>query len=231
MNKIIGIIGAMDIEVDGIISSMTNTQIQEYGAIKFVLGKLFDKDVVVSKCGIGKVFSAICAQTMILKYNPACIINSGVAGTLCDDLSVLDAVIATNVVQHDMDTSPIGDPKGLISGINVVYMETNKKVSSILENTVKTLEINVKCGTIASGDQFIADENRKKEIRDTFGAIACEMEGASIGQVCYVNKVPFAIMRTISDGKGEAMDYMTFSKVAAQKSIQIIKQFINNYEV
>lgn len=231
MNDIIGIIGAMDIEVDELIAVMTEKEIKTISSINFVKGKIYDKNVVVAKCGIGKVFAAICAQTMILEYNPKCIINSGVSGALSDNLSIMDTVIADKVVQHDMDTSPLGDPKGLISGINIIYINADNDLSEKIENSAKDLNLNVNRGIIASGDQFIANENKKLEILNNFNAISCEMEGASIGQVCYVNSIPFAIMRTISDGKGEAIDYNTFAKSAAEQSIKIIKNFLNNYEV
>ena len=135
---------------------------------------------------------------------------------------------ATSVVQHDMDTSPLGDPKGLISGINVVNFNTDSDVSNAIETSIKSLDINTVRGIIASGDQFIACAERKKEIVSDFNAIACEMEGASIGQVCYVNNIPFAVLRTISDGKGEALDYMTFSKIAANRAVDIIKKFLKD---
>ena len=228
MSNIIGIIGAMDIEVSGLLSEMSNVEKQVHGGIEFTKGILCDKEVVIAKCGIGKVFAAMCAQTMILNYSPKCIINSGVAGALSDELNILDAVIATSVVQHDMDTSPLGDPKGLISGINVVNFDTDSVVSDAMEKSIKSLSINTVRGIIASGDQFIASADRKKEIATEFNAIACEMEGASIGQVCYVNNVPFAVLRTISDGKGEALDYMTFSKIAANRAIDIIKKFLKD---
>lgn len=228
MNDIIGIIGAMDIEVSALIEKMNNPVQEIVGGITFTKGTLCGKDVVISKCGIGKVFAAMCAQTMILKYAPKYIINSGVAGALSKELNILDAVIATKMVQHDMDTSPLGDPKGLISGINVVEIESDADVSSQLEKAANELKVRTARGIIASGDQFIADPDRKAEIVSLFGAIACEMEGASIAQVCYVNKVPFCVMRTISDGKGEAMDYQTFAVSAAKKSMEIIEKFLLN---
>lgn len=231
MSKLIGIIGAMDIEVDGIVADMTEISIETIGTMRFVKGKLFDKDIVVCKCGIGKVFAAICAQSMILKYNPDIIVNSGVAGALLPELSVLDTVVATDVVQHDMDTSPLGDPVGLISGINVIKINADDKASQLIVDISKGLGINTLRGTIASGDQFIASAEKKSIIFDAFGALACEMEGASIGQVCYVNNVKFAIIRSISDGKGEALDYFTFSGLAAERAIKILKKFIEKYEV
>lgn len=229
MNNLIGIIGAMDIEVDAIIASMTDIEENIISSVKFVRGKLFGKDVVVAKCGIGKVFAAICAQTMILEYAPSVIINTGVAGSLVKGFNVLDVAVASSVVQHDMDTSAIGDPRGLISGINVIYIDTDKDVSNALKSAALNVKCNVKEGIIASGDKFMADAEEKAAINKQFNAIACEMEGASIGQVCYVNGVPFGILRAISDGDGAEMDYMTFAPKAAEQSTNIVKEFIKIY--
>ncbi len=230
MSNLIGIIGAMDIEVDGLISLMSDKNEEKISGIKFVRGKIANKDIVIAKCGIGKVFAAICAQTMILRYSPSIIINSGVAGTLTEDLSVMDVAIADNVVQHDMDTSAIGDPKGLISGINVIYIEADDRIKNALKRACSSLNCNEKTGIIASGDKFVAEAAQKQDIKANFGAIACEMEGASIGHVCYVNKIPFGIIRAISDGEGAEMDYMTFSQKAATQSIKIVEKFIQIYE-
>ena len=229
MSKLIGIIGAMDIEVDGIVALMSDTSVKEISGIKFVKGTLHNKDVVVAKCGIGKVFASVCAQTMILEYKPCVIINSGVAGTLSTDLKIMDVAIAKSVVQHDMDTSAIGDPKGLISGINVINIYTDEKAVNVLTSACDCVNCTTKLGTIASGDKFIADANDKEFIRTEFGAIACEMEGASIGHVCYINKVPFGVIRAISDGEGAEMDYATFAPLAAKQSIEIVKKFVELY--
>ena len=225
-NKLIGIIGAMDIEVNELIDSMAEKEEKIISSVRFIKGTLFGKDVVVAKCGIGKVFAAICAQTMILEYSPDVIINTGVAGSLENGFNVLDVAVATRVVQHDMDTSAIGDPRGLISGINVVYINTCTNVTNALKTACECVKCNYKEGTIASGDKFIADSQEKKEINSLFGAIACEMEGASVGQVCYVNGVPFGVIRAISDGDGAGMDYMEFAPRAAMQSTDIVKEFI-----
>ena len=133
MNEIkkaaIGIIGAMQIEVEALCAAMENTVCETVGNMTFVYGDLKGKRVVCAKCGIGKVFAAMCAQTMILKYAPDCIINSGVAGTLSETLSIGQIALAEQVVQHDMDTSPIGDPVGLISGINIIYIPADPAVT------------------------------------------------------------------------------------------------------
>lgn len=228
-NKLIGIIGAMDIEVNEIIASMTEKEEKSISSVKFVKGKLFNREVVVAKCGIGKVFAAICAQTMILEYNPAVIINTGVAGSLENGFDVLDVAVATSVVQHDMDTSAIGDPKGLISGINVIYIDTCKDVSSTLKLACESVGCKYKEGIVASGDKFMADPQEKIAINTEFGALACEMEGAAIGQVCYVNGVSFGVLRAISDGDGAGMDYMEFAPKAAMQSTAIVKEFIKIY--
>ena len=231
MSKLIGIIGAMDIEVDGLVSSMTEVDEKNISGIKFYKGKIFGKSVVVAKCGIGKVFAAICTQTMILEYNPSVIINSGIAGTLASDLGVFDVAVADSVVQHDMDTSPLGDPKGLISGINVIHFNADAKVSQALVKSVEFNSCKFLSGTIASGDKFMTVASEKKELNEEFGAIACEMEGGAIGHTCFVNNVPFGIIRVISDGDGAEIDYATFAKKAAKQSIEIVKNFINTYEV
>lgn len=229
MSKLIGIIGAMDIEVDGLVSSMPKKKITMLSGIKFYQGKLCGKDVVVAKCGIGKVFASICAQTMILNFNPSVVINTGVAGTLDKDLCVLDVAIASGVVQHDMDTSPLGDPYGLISGINVIVFNSDDRVVNTLKLASEQAKILCKTGIIATGDKFVHKSENKAWIKNEFNAIACEMEGGAIGHTCYVNGVPFGIIRAISDGEGATMDYLNFSLRAAQRSIDIVKKFVELY--
>ena len=227
----IGIIGAMTVEIEGIREKMTDKSEKTISGVTYVCGKLGKGEVVTAVCGIGKVFAAICAQTMILGFKPDVIINTGVAGSLSSELNVCDIAVADKVVQHDMDTSPLGDPKGLVSGINVIYFEADKKASALLSGIVKENGINTVLGTIASGDQFIASKEVKAGIVSEFGAIACEMEGAAIGHVCYVNKVPFAVLRAISDkadGVAE-IDYPTFCKMAADNYIKVVCAFANEY--
>lgn len=220
----LGIIAAMTIEADLIKASMTDTTAEEVSGITFVSGKLGKSEAVVAVCGIGKVFAAMCTQTMILRYAPDCIINTGVGGTLTDKLGIGDLAVSTAVVQHDMDTSPLGDPVGLISGINVIEMAADsvmvEKVCAICDQK----GIRHHGGTIASGDQFIASREKKDWIVSTFSGIACEMEGAAVGQVCYVNKVPFVILRAISDSAdgGACEDYPTFAKNAAKTSASVV---------
>ncbi|MBE6562798.1 MAG: 5'-methylthioadenosine/adenosylhomocysteine nucleosidase [Ruminococcaceae bacterium] len=224
----IGIIGAMEVEVAALKSEIENKEVTEISGIEFVKGDLCGKEVVVAKCGVGKVFAALCAQTMILKFAPDCIINTGVAGSLSEKLGVCDVAIAESVVQHDMDTSAIGDPVGLISGINIINIPADKNVSELLTSVVSDLGINTYAGAIASGDQFISSAEKKSYITNTFCAVACEMEGAAIGHVCYVNNVPFGVVRAISDNADGTshMDFPTFAAKAAEISIKTVKEFV-----
>ena len=220
----IGIIGAMQMEVDALQAAMHNPASETVSGITFVTGTIGSHEVTAAVCGIGKVFAAMCAQTMILKYHPDAVINIGVAGTVTKGLQVLDIAIADKVCQHDMDTSPLGDPVGLISGINQIYFPADEALAAAIGAAADKLGCRNIRGTVASGDQFIHTQEKKDWIRETFGAIAAEMEGGSIGHVCTVNKVPFAVLRTISDGDGAAMDYATFAPKAAMQSIDVIME-------
>lgn len=225
----IGIIGAMKIEVDSIKTMMKNTTTKVISGIEFVQGSIHEHEVVVAQCGIGKVFAGICAQTMILQFPVTEIINIGIAGTLCDELGLLDIAISNAVVEHDMDTSPLGDPVGLISGINLVELPACERLIQKIKKIATNMECHFVCGVIASGDQFIGDPAKKSYIRKTFNAIACEMEGAAIGQVCYVNNIDFVIIRTISDNADEtagAMEYPTLCREAAKQSQKLIEAYL-----
>ena len=225
----LGIIAAMKIEAELIEAAMTDIVRETCGSIEFCLGKIGSTDIVLAVCGIGKVFAAICAQTMIVKYAPDAIINTGVGGTLTKKLSVGDVAVSSAMVQHDMDTSALGDPVGLISGPNIIEIPADAALAEKISAIVKDMGINTVKGTIATGDQFIAKQETKDRIVSRFGAIACEMEGAAIGQVCYVNKVPFAVIRAISDDadSGACDDYPTFAKMAAKNSAKAVIKLAN----
>ena len=224
----IGIIAAMDVEMKSLRSYMENTETEVISGIRFVRGTLEGKDVVTAVCGIGKVFAALCAQTMILHYQPRCIINTGVAGTLTDALTIGSIAVSSADVQHYMDTSPLCDPVGLISGIYKVELPADRRLTGQLSACAKVMGIKTATGVIASGDQFVASAERKAFIVEHFKAIACEMEGAAVGQVCYVNKVPFCVLRAISDSADGSshMDYPTFVQMAAEQSVALLRRFM-----
>ena len=224
----IGIIGAMQTEVDLLISKIEDAKTRNISGIDFVSGKIHAKDVVVAKCGIGKVFAALCAQTMILEYGVEMLINTGVGGAISDKLDIGDITVSDFVVQHDMDTTALGDPAGLISGINVVKIAADAEIVSSFCRAAEREGARYLVGTIASGDTFVSSAEKKKQIADLFDAAVCEMEGAAIGQVCYVNRVPFCIVRAVSDKAdgSSGVDYMTFVAAAAEKNAKVILEFL-----
>lgn len=226
----IGIIAAMNVEMDGLRAHMENPVSETVSGVTFVRGIIEGREVVTAVCGIGKVFAALCAQTMILRYAPEAIINTGVAGTLTDELSIGNLAVSACVVQHDMDTSAIGDPVGLISGINMVEIPADRALIGKLCAAAETVGVKTLTGCIASGDQFVASPGRKTFITDTFSAIACEMEGAAVGQVCYVNGVPFCVLRAISDSADGSshMDYPVFAQMAAEQSVRLLLAFLRD---
>ena len=227
----IGIIGAMDVEVEGIKKNIENIKTEEISGMKFCSGKLFGKDIVIAKSGEGKVNSAMATQTMILKYNPDFIINSGVAGGLHPNMRVMDIAIAKDVCEHDFDISPLGYEPGFVPQVEAVKTECEEKLNTLIEASAKkACDNNIFKGTIASGDQFIASEAQRNRIKNIFGAIAAEMEGASIGHVCKLNNIPFTVLRVISDNAdGSAdMSFEEFAKKASDISINIMLEFIKS---
>ena len=229
----IGIIGAMKIEIEKIDSLIQNKSEKQIAGTLFVSGTLNGKEIVTAVCGIGKVAAAMCAQTMIMAYSPDCIINTGVAGSLSDKAGILDTVIADSLVEHDMDTTALGGPPGFISGIDTVYFPADKYVSSLLFECASGIGgFKAITGRIASGDQFVASAEKKDKIVAQFDACACEMEGAAIAHTCFCNRVPFGVIRAISDcADGSShMDYAQFLPQAAAAAAEIIRLFVEKYE-
>lgn len=227
----IAVIGAMEPEVCALISALEESESETVSGITVYTGRLFDKRVAVARCGIGKVFAAICAQTVIMKYSPDLLINTGVGGGLRSGLSTGDIVIACDLCQHDMDTSAIGDPIGLVSGINKIYFESDKRAQKILLDATDELGLTARAGRVATGDKFIASKEEKTHITSLFKADACEMEGCAIAQTAFVNETPFAVVRAISDSAdGEAtMDYPTFMPIAAKNSQNLTLALIKEW--
>lgn len=220
----IGIICAMDIEAENIIAEMETVKTEKISGTEYTVGTLYGKDTVVAVCGIGKVFASACTEAMILKYSPSEIINVGVAGSLVPELKVFDIAVADELCQHDMNTMALGDPRGLISGINMVKFPSSKRINDAMVKTIEECGLNYRVGTITSGDLFVVKDSHRELMRNEFNALACEMEGAAIAQICYINNVDFAVLRAISDS--EEGDYQKFAKQAADNSAKIIKEYI-----
>lgn len=226
-----GVICAMNLEVEGIIALMENVQEVSCDGATFFKGDLGNTEIVAVECGVGKVNAAICTRMMIDMFKPDSIINSGVAGALSTEVSVGDVVIATSAVQHDYDTTGLGEPRGMItcSGENIINFPADEDLSLKLYEAAKNLpDTKVFRGVIATGDEFVHATERRLAIGEAFSALACEMEGGAIAQVCYRAKTPFCILRSISDDltNNTSMSFDEFKVMAAKKTVDVLAQVL-----
>ena len=228
----IGIIGALDIELERLIGAMREPAHREISGVPFTCGKLLGKDVVIARAGVGKVNAAVCAQTMALIYEPELIINSGVSGALSPELRVGDVVIGTDVVQHDVDTTALGDEPGFVSTVDRLSFPLDNFASTAIAAAAEELGIRAVRGRIASGDQFVASTERKDEIVRLFSAVTCEMEAGAIAHVCFLNRIPCAVIRSISDGGNEEapMSYEEFLPLAAKNSSELTLAYLKSLQ-
>ena len=228
----IGIIGALDIELERLIDAMQEPVHREISGVPFTCGKLLGTDVVIARAGVGKVNAAVCAQAMALIYEPELILNSGVSGALSPELHVGDVVIGTDVVQHDVDTTAMGDEPGFVSTVDRLSFPLDNFASTAIAAAAEELGIRAVRGRIASGDQFVASTARKEEIVRLFSAVTCEMEAGAIAHVCFLNRIPCAVIRSISDGGNEEapMSYEEFLPLAAKNSAELTLAYLRSLE-
>lgn len=229
----IGIIGAMDSEVSELKNSLENSEITELFGLSFCKGKLFEKDVVVVKSGIGKVNSALCAQLLVTNFGVNKIINTGIAGALGEGLGVFDFVVSTGAVFHDVDVRVFDYKIGQIPGLPQIF-ESDKNMVNVAINAFKRTSFSknhkIQAGLIASGDQFISSNEQKSFIKENFLPLCAEMEGASIAQASYLCKIPFVIVRCLSDmADSNAENIYTFNEnEAAKASSDLVKEMIKD---
>ena len=223
--KTIGIIGAMEVEVAILKEKMEDVRIIKKASMDFYEGILAGKKVVVVRSGIGKVNAGICAQILADVFSVDAIINTGIAGSLNKNINIGDIVLSTDVVQHDMDATGLGYRKGQIPQMPVFFFNADDNLRRLAAEVCKEVnpDIQVFEGRIASGDQFVCDQDVKNRIVSEFSAYATEMEGAAIGQAAYLNEIPFLVVRAISDkADGSAqMDYSEFEKAAVDHSVRL----------
>ena len=197
---ILGIIGAMSEELEILLKDMKLETTEEKAKMKFHKGKLWGHDVVAVVCGIGKVNAAICTQILASEYKVSSVINVGVAGGIGKDIYPGDVVIAENLVQYDMDTTAFGDPMGQIPRLDTFDFKCDENLIKTAKSACsKASDFKTFSGRIVSGDMFVASIDKIKCLEKEFNALACEMEGASIAHVCYLNNIPFVVVRSISD--------------------------------
>ena len=224
----IGIIGAMDVEVNTLKQKVKNKTVTNIAGIDFVMGDIEGVMAVVAQCSPGKVNAALCTQAMIDRFSPDSIINVGVGCSLSPEVVIKNVVIASDVCEYDIDITALGEPRGFINGLNMTKVPTYTALSDSLARAAINCGERIHRGTVASGDTFIAGEELKSSLKTDFGAICGEMEGGAIGHTCAANGIPFAVLRSISDGGDEnaLMDYPTFKNIAAKLSTSIILEYI-----
>lgn len=228
----IGILCAMDRELELFLEEIEQPAVHKklYG-YDYVQGKLKGVDVVLCRCGVGKVNAAVCTQTMIMTWPVRLIVNSGVAGALREEMQVGDVCVATDLVQYDVDTSAVGDPVGFVSTVNQTYFRCAEWAVDGLLRAAQSIDgVRAYTARIATGDQFIDDQARKDRIVRLFDASACEMEGCAIAQVCFISGVDCAVIRAISDAStgNHDVEYKRYMPLAAETSARVVLKFLEN---
>lgn len=228
----LGIIGAMDEEVAKIKEHMADVKISTKAAMDFYQGTLCGKDAVVVRSGIGKVNAAICTQILVDDYHVDAVINTGIAGSLNNDINIGDIVLSTDTLEHDMDAVTFGYPLGQIPRMDTLSFPADEHLrSAALAACKKALpSVTVFEGRVVSGDQFISSREKKEWLIENFGGYCTEMEGAAIAHTAYLNQIPFLIIRAISDKADDSatMDYPAFEAMAIDNSVKLILEMGGN---
>lgn len=227
VNKRIAIIGALDQEIEEFLNHMSQVEKKEEKGFTFYEGRLNEKEIVVVKSGVGKVFGAMTAQKLIDKYDPVCIIFTGIAGALNPTFEIGDVVISADSMQHDMDVTPLGFSIGTIPYTNLRIFAADNDLKDLAISAKTSYKIHA--GRILTGDQFIADKDKFEKLKELEGD-AIEMEGAAVAQVCVINNVPFVIIRTISDKADHSatVNFNEFLPKASKNSFEIVDHILKN---
>lgn len=228
---VIGIIGAMDEELDAILSELKVKKTEVKANMKFNAGKLYGRDIIVVRSGIGKVNAAICTQILIDDFKVDIIINVGIAGGVAENVYPGDIVIADNLVQHDVNAAAFGYEIGQIPRLDAYDFKCDEKLIEKVQKVCSKMEnTNSFVGRIVTGDEFVSSAERVRYLYKEFNALACEMEGGSIAQVAYLNNIPFVIIRSISDNanNGASVEYEEFAPIAIKNSTEILKNMIKS---
>lgn len=224
--KKIGIIGAMEVEVQRLKEMMDVRQTHNIASMEFCEGELLGKEVVVVRSGIGKVNAGVCAQILISVFGVSMIMNTGIAGGIADCVDIGDLVISGDVLHHDMDATGFGYELGVIPQMKCSTFVANEELVSLAKEICSEVmpEVATHVGRVVTGDQFISGKEKKQWLSETYGAYCAEMEGAAIAQVAYLNDLPFVIVRAISDKADNTAcnDYPQFEKEAAGHAVAMV---------
>lgn len=221
----IAILGAMDEEIRLLQSSLTNMRSQEMGHLTLYLGELFGKHIVLVKCGIGKVASAVATAMLITECQPDYVINTGSAGGFDQHLNIGDVVIGEAAIHNDVDLTHFGYQIGQCAGMPEVYHCDRTLLQVAKQAAGHIQQFQYKTGLICSGDSFIGSDDAADELKQRFPrAIATEMESAAIGQACYLLNTPFIVIRSLSDiaGKTSSVSFNEYLEQAAKHSAELV---------
>ena len=220
----LGIIGAMAVEVAALKEKMENLTVTEKAGTAFYDGILEGLPAVVVQCGVGKVNAAICAQILCDCFDVTHLVNTGIAGSLCADLDIGDLVVSRDAMYHDFDCVHFGYEMGRVPGMDVVAFPADETMMEYAFAAAEAVNPgHTRIGRVASGDLFVAEKEAKNRIIEKTAALCTEMEGAAIAQTAYRNRVPFVILRAISDKADDSaeMDYPTFEAIAADRCARV----------
>ena len=228
----IGIIGAMEVEVESLKSAMAVKRTISKASMDFFEGTIGSTEVVVVRSGICKVNAGICVQILVDTFGVTHVLNTGVAGSLDAKINIGDIVLSTDAAYHDVDATVFGYKKGEIPQMGVLSFPADKELIEKAKAAIKTAapDLGVFEGRVCSGDQFISDKAVKDRIIEELGGMCCEMEGAGIAQACFLNKIPFVIIRAISDKAdgSDVMDYPEFEKKAAKDCAALVMEMMKS---
>lgn len=229
MSKI-GIIGAMELEVDTLKTRMTVASRTTKAGMEFFEGTLGQTQVVVVRCGIGKVNAAMCVQILVDLFQVTHVINTGVAGSLNAVLDIGDIVISRDVIHHDMDVCALGYALGQVPQLDTLAFPGDENLIRLALSSCEEANpgLHTAVGRIVSGDQFISGKEIKNKLITEFHADCTEMEGAAIAHAAYLNGVPFVVIRAISDKADDSaeMDYPTFEREAAGHCARLVEVLV-----
>lgn len=226
----IGIIGAMEVEVEILKKSMTLKRTVKKASMEFFEGTIEGTDVVVVRSGIAKVNAGICVQILVDLFDVTHVINTGVAGSLDARINIGDIVLSTDACYHDVDATIFGYKKGEVPQLGTASFVADEKLREVAKKAIKTAaaDIGVFEGRVCSGDQFISSKEIKENIKKDFDGMCTEMEGAAIAQGCFLNNIPFLIIRAISDKAdgSDIVDYPIFEEKAAKDCAALVIELI-----
>ena len=218
--KKLGIIGAMTVEVALLKENMESMTVSTHAGMEFCEGKLCGMNAVVVQCGVGKVNAAMCAQILCSVFGVTHLVHTGIAGSLNAELDIGDLVVSRDAMYHDFDCVHFGYEMGKVPGMDVVAFPADAAMTELAFAAAEAVNPgHTRVGRVASGDLFVARKEAKDAIIAKTGAFCTEMEGAAIAQTAYRNRVPFVILRAISDKADDSaeMDYPTFEAIAARR--------------